>query len=92
MNENNYIINSLWIGNTLGNLELLTLKSFIRHGHEFHLWVYSEINNLIPEGVILKDANEIIPATEIFRYKYNDPVSKQGKGSVAGFSDIFRAN
>jgi len=90
MSEHNKIVQSLWIGTGLSPLELLTLKSFIYHGHEFHLYVYDEIETEIPKEVIIKNANDIIPASKVFRYKQNDPISKQGKESVAGFSDIFR--
>ncbi|MFK7946491.1 MAG: glycosyltransferase [Saprospiraceae bacterium] len=90
MNKQNKIVQSLWIGKTLSPLELLTLHSFIYYGHEFHLYLYEELETKIPEEVVVKNANEILPASRIFRYKYNDPISKQGKGSVAGFSDIFR--
>jgi mannosyltransferase OCH1-like enzyme len=89
MNVDNQVINSLWIGDTLDNLGLLTLKSFIHHGHTFQLWVYDTIKTPLPNEVILKDANEIIPEKDIFRYK-NYSEYGHGKGSVAGFADIFR--
>lgn len=89
MNIDNKIINGLWIGDKLSSIELLTLKSFVAHGHEFHLWCYSNLSTQVPEGVICKDANEIIPQAKIFRYKHKNQFGN-GKGSVAGFSDIFR--
>lgn len=88
--ESNLIVNGLWIGKQLSNLELLTLNSFVKHGHKFNLWVYDEIETPLPAGVIVKDANEIIPHTSVFKYKYDDPVLNHGKGSYAGFSDLFR--
>jgi hypothetical protein len=88
MNSN--IINSLWIGNTLSNVELLTMKSFIAHGHTFRLWIYNnELKNVLPPEVIAADANEIIPEKEVFSYKQQNKFG-HGKGSFAGFSDIFR--
>ncbi len=91
LTEENKIINGLWVGNELSSIELLTLHSFTEHGHEFHLWVYESITNELPKNVILRDANEIIPASEIFRRKYDDPIYKIGKGSIgAPFSDLFR--
>lgn len=91
LNSENKIINSLWVGEELSPLELLTLHSFTEHGHEFHLWVYEAIKNDLPQNVILKNANKIIPSDEIFRRKYDDPVYKIGKGSIgAPFSDLFR--
>jgi hypothetical protein len=90
ISQDNKIINGLWVGNKLSHIEILTLKSFIYHGHDFHLWVYEEIDN-VPEDVILKDANQIIPEKDIIVRKYNDPVTGVGKGSVgAPFSDMFR--
>lgn len=89
LSEDNRIINGLWIGNSLSALELLTLKSFIDNGHEFRLWTYSPIETKLPPEVILMDANTILPETRIFRYKNADQFG-HGKGSLAGFSDIFR--
>jgi len=86
---NNKIINGLWIGNTLSKIELLTLSSFINNGHDFYLWVYEDLVTKIPSEVILKDANSIIPKERIFRYKYKNQFG-HGKGSLGGFSDIFR--
>ena len=74
------IIQSLWIGDPLSKIERLCIQSFLDNGHEFHLYVYDDIGN-IPDGVTVKDANEILPATFIFR---NDV------GSFAGFSNWFR--
>ena len=75
------IIQSLWIGESLSAMEKLCMASFLQNGHSFHLYVYEEIRG-VPEGVILLDANEIIPAERIFKYKdYN---------SYAGFSNLFR--
>lgn len=74
------LIQTLWIGSELSNLERLSISSFIRDEHEFHLYTYGEVSN-VPEGVVYKDANEIIPQSEVFRHK---------KGSYAIFADWFR--
>lgn len=74
------IIKSLWIGKEITNLERLCLMSFIKSGHEFHLYAYDEIKDL-PREVKLCDANDIIPKSEIFTF-YG--------GSYAGFADWFR--
>ena len=87
--KENHIIHGLWIGTELSVLEQLTLRSFVYHGHTFCLWVYEDLTTEIPEGVSIMDANEIIPKTEVFGYKYSNQFG-HGKGSVAGFSDIFR--
>lgn len=89
LTEDNKIVHGLWIGENLSKLELLTINSFINNGHQFYLWLYKPINNILPEGVICKDANTIIPENKIFRYKYKNQYG-HGKGSLGGFSDIFR--
>lgn len=80
------IIQSLWIGPELSVVELLSINSFLKNGHEFHLYVYQHINN-IPLGTILKDANDIIPFTDKFSISQGF-----GEGSLAPFSDYFRLN
>lgn len=79
----------MWIGKTLSPIELLCIKSFLFHGHEFHLWAYDVIETSLPEGVILEDACLIIPSEKVFYYKNKNQFG-HGKGSFAGFSDIFR--
>ena len=74
------IIQSLWIGDELSIMEQLSIKSFLYHGHEYHLYTYGSIKN-IPDGTTIKDANEIVPENKIFRYK---------NGSVSAFSNYFR--
>lgn len=74
------VFQSLWIGPELSKLEQLCLKSFIDNGHEFHLYTYQETKN-VPDGVVIKDGNEILDKSEIFRYK---------NGSVSAFSNLFR--
>jgi hypothetical protein len=90
LSEHNLIIHGLWIGDRLSNLELLTLKSFIHFGHEFHLWLYEPIKNLCIDGLVLRDAASILPASAIFRNVAADPVSGVGKNSLGAFSDLFR--
>lgn len=89
LTEQNKIVNGLWIGNELSILELLTLSSFVKQGHQFNLWVYDEIKTPLPGGVEIQNANEILPESKVFRYK-NANKYGHGKGSVAGFSDLFR--
>ncbi len=88
-NINRNTIHALWIGSWLGPLELLTISSFLQHGHKFVLWSYDKIENQLPAALILMNANIIIPKGNIFRYKNRDQFG-HGKGSYAGFSDIFR--
>lgn len=74
------IIQALWIGGSLSLIEQLSISSFIKNGHEFHLYTYGEVKG-IPEGTTIKDASLIIPEKDI--YTYNE-------GSYAGFADWFR--
>ncbi len=89
LSPGNKIVNALWIGDTLSPLELLTIKSFLSKGHDFHLWLYQPLKTALPEGVVCKDAATIIPEENIFSYKYKNQFG-HGKGSFGGFSDLFR--
>jgi hypothetical protein len=73
------LVNMLWIGGDLSNIELLSINSFLKNDYAVNLWTYQPITN-IPDGVMKNDANLIIPEDEIFKVR----------GSVAPFSDIFR--
>jgi glycosyltransferase involved in cell wall biosynthesis len=80
----------LWIGQHLSRLEQLTLRSFVRHGHKFNLWVYDELKDDTPAGVILRDATEILPRERIFLKAETDPSAGVGRKSYGPFSDLFR--
>ena len=76
------IIQSLWIGDDLTNLEKLCIQSFLDNGHEFHLYTYAEIGGIpVSGGLIVKDGNEILPEKKIFQCE---------GGSYAAFADWFR--
>jgi hypothetical protein len=87
--KDNITVNGLWIGKILNLPELLTINSFINNGHKFVLWAYDEIETELPADLILMDASKIIPKELVFCYKYSNQFG-HGKGSYAGFSDIFR--
>ena len=53
-------INCFWTGGDLNEIAIVSMRSFICTGHEFHLWHYNEVTN-VPTGVIQKDASEIVP-------------------------------
>lgn len=89
MDFSNKIIHGLWIGPRLSAIELLTINSFLYHGHEFHLWLYDTLETPLPNGVVVQNAKNILAEKYIFRYK-NQNTSGHGQGSLAGFSDIFR--
>ncbi|MAH51383.1 hypothetical protein CMI37_36540 [Candidatus Pacearchaeota archaeon] len=77
-------IQSLWIGKKLSQVERLCISSYINNGHEFHLYSYNEIEGL-PGGCELKNANDILPESDVFAY--NKGI---GKGSFSAFSNYFR--
>ena len=87
--NNNHRVHGLWIGERLSTLEFLCIQSFTAHGHEFHLWTYEPPAQALPAGVVLRDASSILPATAVFRYRHGNAFG-HGKGSLAGFSDLFR--
>ena len=70
---------SLWIGNPLSKVEQTALASFIYYGHSFTLFVY-DMDMKVPDGVIKKDANQIITESEIFKVQ----------DSYGPFADMFR--
>ena len=78
------VINSFWHGK-IGKLETLTMKSFVSAGHIFRLWVYDDVP--VPVGVSLENANDILPRSRLFTYTGNGDCTR---GSIGGFSDIFR--
>lgn len=82
-------VHGLWIQGNLSCLELLTIESFLANGFTFQLWTYEPKSINAPEKAIVRDANEIIPAEQVFSY-HNQNIHGHGKGSYAGFSDIFR--
>jgi len=84
-------IHTMWLGNTLSRLELLTLASFRAQGHEVSLWAYDDITGGVPAGIILRDAETILPRAKIRPKRSADRDLGIGKGSVGGvFSDLFR--
>jgi len=69
--KNNNKLFTLWISNEdnkLPELQYISLKSMILTKHEVTLYVYHDLKN-IPEGVIIKDGNEILDESKIFKYK-----------------------
>ncbi|MEX2584059.1 MAG: hypothetical protein WD766_12330 [Gemmatimonadota bacterium] len=74
------VIQSMWIGAEISNLERLGLTSFVANGHVVHLYLYDDVAG-IPRGVVVRDANEVVPQDRIFTTR---------AGSVAPFSDWFR--
>ena len=80
----NRVIQSLWVGNRLTTMEKLSIASFVHWGHEYHLYTYGSVEG-VPNGVVVRDANEILPANGLFTYQ-----GGFGAGSFSGFSNRFR--
>lgn len=74
-------LQSLWIGPALSTMEVLSIRSFLAHGHGYDLYVYGEVAN-VPDGAKVRDAAEILPPSRIFRYRDG--------GSFSGFANFFR--
>ena len=75
------VIQGLWVGGRLSELERLSIASFLGHGHAYHLYVYADVLN-VPAGAVVRDGREILPESRIFRYRDHP--------SFAGFSNFFR--
>ncbi len=73
-------VQGLWIGDQLSPIEELCIRSFQYHGHEFHLYAYQPLKN-VPSGVIMHDANDIVPAEKIYR---------SDGGRLSSFANMFR--
>jgi mannosyltransferase OCH1-like enzyme len=60
------------------------MASFVANGHELRLHGYADIDN-VPPGVTRCDAREVLPESAVFTY-----ADGFGKGSPAGFANLFR--
>jgi hypothetical protein len=65
--DSNKIVRGFWSGPKLTNIQKLCIKSYIHQGHEFHLYV-TEPTEGIPEGAVVKDANEILSQTRLAEF------------------------
>lgn len=75
---------SFWYGETLPEHVVTCMKSFLYYGHEFELYSFGKPP--APDGVVLRDANEILNEDELFFYVNEDG----SRGSVSAFSNLFR--
>lgn len=91
MKQENIIVHTLWVGDSLSLLEQLTIKLLQHHGHEVHLWCYDKIKN-VPDKTIIRDAAEIMPRSSIFSFQgqYLPYIPNGGIGSLSHWSDQFQ--
>src|SRR5262249_36688664 len=78
------LFQSFWWGEPLSPYEWLGLKSFIDFGHRFDLYSYDP-HIAVPAQVRVRDAAELTGRSEFFVYEHGF-----GKGSPAGFANLFR--
>lgn len=78
------VFQGFWHGPPLGLLREACLHSFIRMGHTFELYTYAPI--CVPDGIVLKNAEEIIPLDQMFYF--DNP--ETGLKDLGPFSDLFR--
>jgi len=80
MLSENKVMQSLWVGSSLSPMEQLSIRSYIRQGHDYHLYTYEQVTN-VPSEVVTMNANEIIPLATMHYSKFP---------KLALFADFFR--
>lgn len=75
------VINAIWIGRELGDIQAACLRSFLRAGHKAVLHCYTPPND-VPSGVEIANAARLLPESKLTRHRET--------GSFALFSDLLR--
>ena len=75
-------IQGLWIGSSLSEFEILSIRSFQRAGHPFRLFTYGNVKG-IPDGVIVEDGSAVLNCALL------EPFLRP-RASLAKFADWFR--
>ncbi len=76
-------LNSLWVGNKIGWIENLCLRSAIAAGHPFTVYSYTPDKLIgLPPGIDLADAREVMPENMLLRYA--------NSGAIQLGSNLFR--
>jgi len=85
------IVHMVWVGSgVLSLMSRLTVSLWIRRGFAPHIWSYGGLED-VPQGVVLRDAGEVIPRESLFTFQgYDKNILNGGKGSYAHWSDIFQ--
>lgn len=74
---------AIWIGEYLPLWEQISLMSFVKNKQKIELFTYGNVN-FIPEGVTVRNGEDILPKDEVFVN------TMEGPGSYSGFADRFR--
>ena len=61
--RDNKLVYALWMGEDLSDLERISINSYLHNDHNVILYIYRNIQN-IPDGVDIRDANEIVPYSD----------------------------
>jgi hypothetical protein len=75
------VVNALWIGDTLDDVNAACLRSFALAGHRVRLHCYSAPGN-VPAEIEIFDASALMPKERVVYYKSN--------GSPALFANFYR--
>jgi hypothetical protein len=71
-------VSMMWVGNPLTQVQRLSMRSFLHHGHDVILYTYEDLDP--PAGVTVRDANTIVSDSDIFL----------SHDTYSAFSDVFR--
>lgn len=77
------VVRTFWHGSALSPWEEMSLLSFLAAGHEVEIYAYDDL--VVPLGVSLCDAGQILPRSSVFAYREG-----WAKGSFAACSNRFR--
>lgn len=78
------VFNGFWHGPELGPMRMACLASFVSMGHRYELYTYEPVK--VPDGIVIRDANAVIPLADVFYYE--NPFT--GRKDIGPFSDLFR--
>jgi mannosyltransferase OCH1-like enzyme len=70
LDATNKTIRGVWFASELTAIQQLCIKSYMDHGHEFHLYVAGPTKG-VPEGTIVEDANAYVSASERKKFPHN---------------------
>jgi Glycosyltransferase sugar-binding region containing DXD motif len=75
-----------WVGEHLPSAHAACVASFLDVGHPIELFAYGPVAN-VPTGVTLCPAEDIMPASAVYRY---GPAAGASAGGLSGSAKLFR--